>query len=299
MFLVLRVVFLSTMAIATTGHAKLFKPRTVDQTVHKKFSLRPQGTLIIENIEGSINIKTEWNQNAIALSAVVHAANNDELREIAISDYSNGEVLTLRTNYDQKEIKAAVDYNLVIPSNITVKLKTGDGNVTVNQVQGAISVATRNGSIEIFSPKGPVDATAKKTGSIVIHQPGDNVQATTAKGNITIYDAHKSVIATADNGSIELHSKKVPSTSKLALKTKTGSIQLFLPHETNAEIRARTVKGTLLCDHMMTVKSFTTQLNSNAWKRLQKEIDGTLGTGEAQIALQSQKGSIKIRELKA
>jgi hypothetical protein len=265
-----------------------------EQVLNKEFPIKVPGLLTIDNLDGSISIKA-GNQPKIFVSAVKRAANEEDLDEITIDIRNvNESTIHFTTKYDQKEIKGGVDYTLVIPAHMNLKLAARDGAITVHGITGTIEAHTKNGNIELVGPKKRVEARTKKTGSITIHQPGNKVAAHTNKGAITIYDAEQSLDATTDQGQIEVWYKHVPNNSRIFVESTMGDLILYLPEDTNAELKAKTEKGGIRCDHDIAIKPFTTQLNNKTWNKLKKEVHGNIGSGEASVIARSKYGSIKI-----
>jgi hypothetical protein len=279
---------------AATAWPSWLKSMPNEQALNKEFPIKTPGLLSIDNLDGSLSIKA-GNQPKVFVSAVKHASHEDDLDEITIDIRQPSESsLHFTTKYDQKDIKGGVDYTLVIPANMDLKLTTRDGSITVHGINGQIEATTKNGDIELVSPKKRVKAHTKKTGGITVHHPGNVVSAHTTKGAIAIYEAEHSITATTDQGNIEVTYTKVPHNAHIKTESNVGDILLYLPADTNAELKAKTDKGGIRCDHEITVKSFTTQLNNKTWNKLKKEVHGTIGSGEALIKANSKYGSIKV-----
>jgi hypothetical protein len=73
---------------------------------------------------------------------------------------------------------------------------------------------------------------------------------------------------------------------------------LALPDATNATVMGRASRGTIKSDHYITLRPIETKLNNFAWKRFKQEVYGTLGTGEAEIQVTTQRGNIVITDSK-
>lgn len=271
----------------------LFGSNIKNEVFQQDIPRTTQKTLVIENNLGAIKIKTDWNQNIISLKALKKAT-TENLSKISIKiDTDNKETIRLKTVFQDDTVKGSVDYSLMVPKQMTVQLKTGKGTIKVKRFDGQVWATTENGTIEIANVTNKVVATVAQNGSISIEQSNGNIQATTNSGNIVINNAKQSVIATTADGNITLQATQVPSTSSIQLDA-AGTLQVYLPKETNAHVRACTEKGKVFSDHYITLASQTTKLNSETWTQLQKSIEGTLGTGEAEISLASSGGSIKI-----
>ena len=181
----------------------------------------------------------------------------------------------------------------MVPKQMAIRLKTNKGTIKVKRFDGQVWANTDNGTIEIAHVTNKVVATVTDSGSISIEQSNGAIQAATNNGNIVINNAKQSVVATTADGNITLQSTVVPSTSSIQLNA-GGTVQVYLPQETNAHLKAHTQKGKVFSDHYVTLASQTTKINSQTWAQLQKSIEGTIGTGEADISLSSANGSIKI-----
>jgi hypothetical protein len=279
---------------ATAGILSWFKTMPNEQVLNNEYPIKTPGLLTIDNLDGSIAIKA-GNQPKVFISAVKRAANEDDLDEITVDiRHTNDSTIHFTTKYDQKDVKGGVDYTLIIPAHMNLKLVNRDGSITVHGIIGTIEATTKNGDIELVNPKKRVDTRTKKTGNITIHQPGNVVHAHTTKGNIAIYDAQQSMNAATEQGNIEVTYKHVPNNSHIYLESTVGDLILYIPEDTNAEVKARTEKGGIRCDHDIAIKPFTTQLNNKTWNKLKKEVHGNIGSGEAEIYARSKYGNIKI-----
>ncbi len=273
--------------------ASLFGSNTKTEIIQKEIPRTTQKTLVIENNQGAIKIKTDWNQNLISLTATKKAS-SDHLAKIVINiDTSNADVIKLKTVFQDDTVKGSVDYTLMVPKQMAIHLKTGKGTIKVKRFDGQVWANTDNGTIEIAHVTNKVIATVTETGSITIEQSNGTIQAATNDGDIVINDAKQSVVATTAHGDITLQVSHVPATSAIRLDA-AGALQVYLPQETNAHLKAYAHNGKVFSDHYITLASQTTKLNSQAWNQLQKNIEGTIGTGEAEISLSSSGGSIKI-----
>ncbi len=275
----------------------LFETQPYEQIMQKKYQLNQSGTLIIENLHGNIEVTTEWGENTIFLKAVKQSSNPAHLEYIHVQEKSSdNNILTICTRYDEQTIKGSVDYQLIVPANLKLILSTGNGSITIKESRGPITATTTSGSIEIYNTKSNINARTRKTGDIVIHQATGTIHATTNYGKVTIKDAKNSIIASTQKGKINIDCIEVPQTSTTQLNTVTGNITLALPVRANANIQGKTDYGLLTSDLYVTIKPQTTRLNNLAWTKFKKEVDGFIGTGDADIRLNSMYGNIKIVE---
>ncbi len=273
----------------------LFKRSHHEEIIQKEYPLKGRKLVHVKNMKGTITVKSEWNNETLLMTATKKSTKPEYLDSLTIDDSkSDKNSIKIETICAANNKKASIDYVLVVPQNIRLELISDNGNIVVKETNGEIVAKTGNfGNIEIDNAQNAIYAQAEH-GSILINRAPKNVKAFSSNGNITIHNAEKSIIAQAEKGKIDIECLQVPSTGKLSLNTGSGNITLRIPESTSAELQAHTESGTLTCAHYVTVKPLTTQLNPSAWTKFKREVEGTIGSGEANITLHTDKGHIKI-----
>lgn len=299
---------ITSQLITTSCSAKLrlkkiksfFNSHKLEKIDQRELSALSIDSISIDNINGPITIKTGWKKDWILLKSTKRAKKQNNLDDIKITvDASEKNHLAISTQHTNKKCAGFVEYELIVPASLNIALTiSGNGNAFIKDIHGTINVVT-NDSITVTNTKQLVSARTLKKGSIAIINSAGPVDARSHYGNINGENIANSFSAHSTTGKVTIAYKTLPSTSSVNLETTSGNIMLALPADTNAEIRGHTTHGTLVSDHYITLKPYATQLNSFAWNKFKKEVDGTLGTGEATIALHSSKGNVKISEIKA
>lgn len=296
-------IILSHSTINSFSFKKLYNsiiPSKMHQEiVFEEHAVCKASLMTVTNKCGNITIKTDPHQDKIFLKVIKRAYEKEDLAKLTFNFALQGQEVVLQSNYDEQLIDGALDFELIVPQKLAMNVQANDGALKICQSHGAVRATTQKGAIEIFNAHGSVDASTQQKGAITFHHPERPIKAHAHNGSITIHDAQSSVIASTDYGSIELFAKEIPSTSSIKLTSNSGSIVLHLPPDVNADLQASTKYGMITSDHYITLKPHTTQLNRTAWRRIQREIEGTLGSGEAQITLSSVKSDIRLVEVKA
>lgn len=276
-----------------------FIPSKMHQEVIFEEHASPKASLLtVKNKAGNITIKTDSQHDTIFLKATKKSHEKEDLSKVTFKYSIQGQEAIIEANYDTQVIDGIIDFDLVVPQKLAVNAHTDDGLIKIGQPHSPVKASTDKGAIEIVNPQSSVDVLTQQKGAITLFNPQGRVKAQTNNGTITIFDAQNSVIANTNYGSIEFFAKEIPSTSSIKLTSNAGAIVLHLPPDVNADLQASTKYGTITSDHFITLKPHTTQLNRTAWRRLQKEIEGTLGSGEAQIFVSSVRSDIKLVETK-
>ena len=227
------------------------------------------------------------------MKATKQASKEEFLAGTVIQTTIGPNTVAIETKHNNKKNKAIVQYELIVPSSAKLHVAVDKGSINVGKISSSIRATTKEGDINVNNTNGTVIASSDY-GTITIKNSTGNIRAATEKGNIIVDGSTRNVVAKTKKGSICTTCKKVPALDTISLSAESGSIMLALPKRTNAEVLARTARGKLTCEHYVTVKPQTVQLNKKTWSRLKKEVDGTLGTGEATIKLTTGSGNIKI-----
>jgi hypothetical protein len=268
------------------------------EVIFEEHAPQKASLLTVKNKSGNITIKTDSQHDTIFLKATRKSYEKEDLTKVTFKCKVQGQEIFVEAQYDTQIVDGIIDFDLVVPHTLAINVHTDEGSVKICQSHSPIKASTEKGAIEIVHAHNSVDATTHEKGAITFYQPEGRIKAQTTNGNIVVFDAQNSVIANTNYGSIEFFAKEIPSTSSIKLASNSGSIVLHLPPDVNADLQASTKYGTITSDHFITLKPHTTQLNRTAWKRLQKEVEGTLGSGEAQIIVSSVRSDIKLLEAK-
>jgi len=278
---------------------KSFFTRTLLEKVdQKELSAESINRISIDNMNGPVTIKT-GPQKLLVIKTTTRAKKQTDLDNIEIViDANTHNHLAIATVYNGTKIAGSVEYELIVPATVNIALTiTGNGDACIKDIHGIIDVVA-NDNITITNTKKLVCAQTLKKGSIHIINSLGPVEAQSQQGSIIGENIAHSFSAHSTTGKVNVAYKKLPSISSINLKTTSGNIILALPEETNAEIRGGTIHGFLLSELPITLRSFTTPLNKSAWSKFTKEVDGTLGSGEATINVQSTKGNVRVVETK-
>lgn len=214
------------------------------------------GSLEVENINGSITVKT-WGQEKVIIEAVKKGSER-EIEELDIDARFSENFISLATRQPNK-CKGSVDYTIIVPRKTNVSLKTLSGSISINQVTGSIAALTN-------------------------------------KGSITINEAANAVRAKTTKGDIDVSMRHIKQATTIFLENQVGDIDLALPKKTNAQLSAKTAEGKISCDLYVTLKPRTTKINAQFWDTMKKEIDGTIGQPGSHITLHTIEGNISIAE---
>jgi len=273
----------------------LFSTKTNEDVIHKTYHLGKHPLLEITNTYGPIEIATtESDRVDIKAIKKVPAKQDGSLLQPSFKQLGANHIRI--GSHAEQDIKAELTFHVTVPKTARLKFASRDGTLSAEKITGAFHATTETGSIALQETQGSINATTHQRGPITITNATGPITAVTKTGNITIHGTHNDIVASTGKGKICVNCTTVPATSTLSLTTSSGSIQLGVPQTTNACVQAKTNQGAVTCAHAITLNPFTTPLDSKAWQRFKRDVDGVLGTGEAIIKLSSARGNIKITE---
>jgi len=236
---------------------------TASATVDRMLSLPPGGQVVIENLNGSVQV-SGWEQPQVRIVAVKTARAATEgrarayLEDLKIEIAQNGAKLLVRTKTPGAEggirgflacagVDGEVAYQLSVPRDTAIAASTVNGNVHVSGLQAPVRATSTNGDV-VLDVAGEVDA--------------------------------RSV-----NGSIQVVMKRPEPRSAMELSTVNGSIVLLLPAEFRAFVDARTVNGSVGSELPLTVDG----------RRSRSQLVGRLNGGVTRVVLRTTNGSIWLK----
>lgn len=259
------------------------------------FAVRADARLELRDLRGSIQVEA-WDEPRIRVRA--DYGSRDRLR---IED--RGGVITVRTERERGR-SIVVDYRITVPRRMAVTLggqeadvqvagtqgelridliegnvvlreigaanvSTVDGDITVTGAVGALRINTTDGEVTLTSIRGDIFANTLDGDITLDRIEAAQVQASTVDGDV-YYDG-----AIRDGG-------------QYRLSTHDGDVTLVVPRAMNATVSVATFDGDF-------ESTFPVQLrprNQHGGYR----FSFTIGSGSAQVELESFDGAIRLRD---
>lgn len=314
------------LAMAASGEE--FKNKIV-----KSFAVSPGGTLIMEVDRGSINIQSsksdsirvEVDRKKEESSA---AKAGEAFNAHVITFDQDGNTLTINAKGPQDnhgpwwsfKRQIQVTYNISIPGELNVNVKTAGGSVTVSGLKGSARATTAGGSImfgkivgdayaqtaggsiDVAGATGNVDANTaggsiqvgETGGKVKVHTAGGiihvdgarhGLEAKTSGGSVNLSHVGGVVNAQTSGGSISVEFSEAP-TGACFLQTSAGGIDVSLDPSWALDLDAQTSAGGVDTQIPVTIEG---QQNRSA-------LRGKINGGGPRLELRTSAGRIEIRK---
>ncbi|MEM1056791.1 MAG: hypothetical protein AAGI52_14810 [Bacteroidota bacterium] len=225
------------------------------------------GTLML-NAEpnGSIDVST-WDRDGIEIQAHVKAwamteAEAQRLVESVEVEQRGTRIRTrlperTRQNDGRRQAWASVSYEVLVPRDAELDLRTVNGGIDVDGVAGSLQLSSVNGGLELIRVGGRVD--------------GQTV-----------------------NGPVRVELIDAP-TDGLSLRTTNGPVTLDIPDDLSAEVDARTSIGPVSIQGLPLTDDACEDKETSYAPCLNGRVVGTLGRGGPALRLRTTNGPIALR----
>lgn len=219
---------LSILIMLLIASVNLLHSAEFEETIKKQFVVAKEADLNIRNVNGSVQIET-WDHAKIEVVAhkSAHGSNSGKVKKyfenIEVRFKHRGDQILVETHLPKKggngffdwlfgeNLSGSVDYEIRIPHQSDLDIKTTNGKIMVSGVEGVVRLKSTNGAIV-----------------------GENISG--------------QVEAKTTNGSIKIALKSVMPGSDLGFYTTNGGIRLYLPEDLSCSISAKTTNGSIHSD---------------------------------------------------
>ena len=148
-----------------------------------------------------------------------------------------------------------------------------------------LELTTHNGRVEITAVDGQIDATTHN-GDVVTRGACGGAKLETHNGSVKCYDISGNAELKTHNGGVEVnYSQTAAPVCDISAVSHNGSIHLIAPPNLSAAVRVSTHNGSIKTD--LPIKIIGELSRS--------KIQGTIGSGEGKLHLETHNGSITIR----
>jgi DUF4097 and DUF4098 domain-containing protein YvlB len=304
-----------------------FQSRREGPEITERFSrtvrLGRNGAFEITNIAGDITV-TGGGGDEVRIEAVKRVRHRDSSEAKAQIDALQIEIVELsnrvevRTIYPRqgRNISAAVDYTINLPSGATTSIRTVSGDLRVTNVKGELRAETVSGDVVttgaarlslVKSVSGDIQVSdASADGEVTVNTVSGNLNARGLKArSIDLGSVSGDVLLTdiqCDRAEVKSVSGNIEYSGSLArngryqMKTHSGLVRLAIAGNTGFELEATTFSGSVRSDIPLTLRTGQKAdfRDGGRSARMNRSIRGAFGDASAIITLQSFSGDIIV-----
>lgn len=255
------------LSIGNSPQLAILTPQSVlqgDETerFEKTYPLSSNGRVSVSNVNGSIEVEG-WDRNEVKLEVVKIADSKERLSQVEVKIEDKPDYFKVETNYGvwrngsrnwncSGSCRLEIKYKLMVPRNAVLNgIETVNGSVTISNTTNVTKASAVNGTVKASGLRGTADI--------------DTV-----------------------NGVSEISFEKLDSNSQINLSTVNGRVNLVIPSDADATIKADTVNGNISNDFNLPIRK---------GKYVGRNLFGKIGEGSSKINLDSVNGGLSIKRL--
>ena len=232
-----------------------------DEIIEKfeqSYPLNPNGRVNVSNINGSIMVEA-WDRNEVKLEVTKIADSRETMALVEVKITAQPEYFRVETdiqhgNYNDmnnrnRNRRLEVQYRLKVPKGAVLnEIGSVNGPITLANFTNVIKASAVNGRIIANNLRGRVDLSTV-------------------------------------NGEVKADFESLNAGTSLALDTVNGKVNLEVPSDINATIKADSLNGSITNEFGLPVRK---------GKPVGRDLHGRIGTGEVQIKLSAVNGGLFI-----
>lgn len=283
----------------------------LQKTFERNFEFAPGGNFSLENYRGDVKIHS-GDFKSVEVKAVIKVNCSDETAangllkktDVIIKESTtNNIVLDVATDKDfinelnqrisnqilnigSPDPILAIYFDVNVPHEINLTLKTYKGIITAGDIQGKIKAKSYKGDVTITNIKGDVSAETYKA-PLELNGIDGEVQAKNYKGNVHIKQIDGSVIAENYKDGINYEIAKLANQKNIEFKNYKGAIVVLFPENLNADVSIKNYKGEINSEFPI---KMTGELSKNG-------MHGSINNGGVPLSINNYKGSILIKKM--
>jgi hypothetical protein len=208
---------------------------TVTEDFEEVYDFNPGGDVIVRAVNGGIEVSS-WSQDKVEIKSEVkvragsHREAEELLEEVEIVIDHDSDRIRIEADYPKRlggkgffnwafgsNASVWVRYWIKVPEKANIDLKTVNGSLEVENVEGRAELETTNGGVEASEMKGTV-----------------RIETT--------------------NGSVRVKVNSFSDSDEITIRTINGSVRLALPSDVSSDLEASTVNGSIHSDFPLTVQ---------------------------------------------
>jgi len=251
-----------------------------------RYTVGPHANVSVDTQYGAISVKP-GSGNQVVVTATLKSDN------VEVDHLQNGNRIEIASHLLQgaNEQTGRVDYELLIPPDATLNLRSSTGPLSAERLQGDLTLEgtdaevnvrnVNNGHVHVRTMRGPITLTDVRNGHVEIASISGDVHLKSVSGPL--------VQANSGSGKI-FYDGDFSSGGDYRFTTHTGDIEALAPAEVSADFNAHSVLGRVQNDFTLQPKHSRFSVEEG------RSFFGTVGKAASKVVLRSFSGKIRLKQ---
>jgi len=279
------------------------------RTFTKQQPFQPGGLLKLSNANGAVKVTTWdkpevwiraekrmrvrekrsgflWLKSRLPFKTIRETEEHFQKLQVEISGDDKSIIVETKFPKHEQGVNLGVDYQIRVPRQAQLDLKTSNGQVSVAGVSGTVKMRSSNGQLIAEDLQGTLSANTSN-GKVRVSRLQGDAEVSTSNGKVICEDISGNLQVHTSNGEVRvIHPGPLSATDQITCRTSNGRIELSLGAGSSFDLDAGTSNGNISTDFPVTVVG----------KISKQHLSGKVGTGGAKVDLHTSNGSISIRK---
>ena len=243
-----------------TAAAEIVTVKDETEKFEQSYPITANGRVSVSNVNGSIEV-IAWERNEVRLEATKIADSRESLADVELKIDSRADSFSVETDYKDWNWKGNEDKNRNRRIEVHFKLSV-PRTAMLNEIE------TVNGSVNAANFVNFTKISA-------------------VNGNVTAGNLRGTANLSTVNGTVSADFDRLEQGTKINLSTVNGRINLTLPSDANATVKADSLNGNITNGFGLPVRK---------GEYVGRDLHGRLGSGGVQIKLDSVNGPLSINK---
>lgn len=253
-----------------------------------RFTVSPNAnvSISVDTQYGAISVKP-GNGNQVVVTATLKSD------KVEVDKQQNGNRIEIASYLLQgaDQQTGQVDYELLIPPNATLNLRSSTGPLSAERLQGDLTLEgadavvnisnVNNGHVHVRTMGGPITLTDVRNGHVEIASISGDVHLKSVTGPL--------VQANSGSGKI-FYDGDFGSGGDYRFTTHTGDIEALVPADVSADFKAHSVLGRVQNDFPLQTRHSRFSVEAG------RSFFGTVGKAASEVVLRSFSGRIRLKQ---
>ncbi len=271
--------------------AAIFLPLTPPASAHrieKRFAVEGRPVVTIRNAHGRIDVKSWKKPEVVAIGN--HASDKVEVDTEQAGNRIEVTTHVLTANYKPEDLQA--DYEITVPEETELQVRTDTGMVIVERVFGDLSFDTVAADVQLQEVSGYL-MVKTISGLVTCSRCAGRIEVNSISGNVLLLQPQMDNVRVQTSTGNIFFDGEFLRRGIYTLKNYSGLIEVRFSDTDSFDLNATSLYGTV--ENQADLKP-DTHPGRHPLPKLSKGLIGTFNEGHAKVELSSFNGTIKIRK---
>jgi DUF4097 and DUF4098 domain-containing protein YvlB len=274
---------LGALCAAMAGLSLIAVPVRADRA-EKHFQVQPKPRITIRNLNGRIQVKT-WAKGEVQ----VNWSNASGKSVVETEQAGNRVEVTTQPVGDEISASDKTDYEITVPVESELSVRTDSGSVTVETLHGDMTFDTVDANLQLTDVNGYM-MVKTIDGSLVCNRCSGKLEASSISGNMQVMSPSLDSLRVQTSSGNILFDGSFLSRGIYIMKNFSGTIEVHFASNDSFDVNATSLKGDVINQASFKPDAHGSHPSSK-WGH---SLFGTMNEGHAKVELSSFSGTIKI-----